>query len=298
MWKLYATAQGCLKTLSATLQNFVGKSINTIELGFLSAIVIGTVQMIGGLIGVVGSSRRQTLRVLFPNNAVFWAIGFGLTAGIFGTALSIYTYTLGAEFAARTLLFSASIVPGAILGRIFWGAKTDPLGVQQWIGIALFLVACWLTLVVALSGAIGECFSRKIAEAHISPWTKNFWTGTTTLLANSTIFAVVIMFSTNTMVISQQQVFYIGSIAVGLVVVGMTTFMFLSYAGGGTVALKKLITESLYLITFTMVGVFAYSQPFTIGHVIAFTLFFPAFVLLDKEASNFVRSQFTRLKPV
>lgn len=308
-WQIFAVLEGTSKTVSGVFQDVVGRAMASIEIGCIAAMMIGTVQATGGFLGFwkrVGAGKAQ-LSSLIPNKAILWAIAFGFMAAIPGTVVSLYTFTLGAEFSARTLLISASIVPGAILGRYVWGSITDPLGLRQWVGMAIFLVACWAilefptdfglepwvwwTLVITFTQSINEFLSRKAADAKLDPWTNNFWVGTSTVFWTFLALAVWVgVFGSSTYVIGPQLV--LGSLALGLIVTGMIMFKLLSYAGGGTIALKKVIMQGTYLVTFTVVGVVFYSQPFTVGHFVGLALFLPAFAFMDKDTWDGMRGLF------
>ena len=312
-WQIYAVLEGTSKTTSGIVQDLVGKAMVSIELGCIAAMMIGIVQAAGGFLGfwrnvVVG---KTTLASLAPNKAIIWAIAFGFMAGVPGTIISLYTFTLGAEFSARTLLISASIIPGAIMGRYVWGSETDPLGIRQWIGMAIFIFACWSvldfptnfglevwvwwTLVITFTQPVNEFLSRKTADAKLDPWTNNFWVGTSTVFWTFlSLVAWVSVFGPSDQHLNLSLV--LGSLLIGIIVTGMIAFKLLSYAGGGTIALKKVIMQGTYLITFTVIGVAWYKQPFTWGHALGIVLFLPAFSLIDKETWRGVKSFFLEPK--
>jgi len=299
-WQTYAVLEGTSKTVSGIAQDLVGRAMTTIELGCVAAMMIGIMQAAGGFIGFWRrvSIGKAELSSLAPNRAIIWAILFGFMAGIPGTIVSLYTFTLGAEFSARTLLISASIIPGAILGRYVWGSVTDPLGLRQWIGMAVFIGACWAilgfpggfnfepwvwwTLVITFTQPVNEFLSRKAADAKLDPWTNNFWVGTSTVFWTFlALVAWISVFGSSDQHFSSSLV--LGSLLLGLIVTGMISFKLLSYAGGGTIALKKVIMQGTYLVTFTFIGIFFYHQPFTGGHLVGILLFLPAFALIDKD---------------
>ena len=299
-WQIFATLEGLSKTVSGVVGDLIGRSMATIELGCVAAMMIGIVQAAGGFVGFWRRvlSGKAELSSLIPNKSILWAVAFGFMAGIPGTVIGLYTFTLGSEFSARTLLISASIVPGAIMGRYVWGSVTDPLGLRQWVGMGIFIVACWAilgfptnfelkpwvwwTLVITFTQPVNEFLSRKAADAKLDPWTNNFWVGISTVFW--TFFALVIWVSVFGP--SEQHfsgTFVVGSFACGVIVTGMIAFKLLSYAGGGTIALKKLIMQGTFLATFTLVGVFLYDQPFGLGHIIGIGLFLPAFAFMDSD---------------
>ncbi len=312
-WQVFAVCEGLSKTVSGMVQDLVGRAMVSIELGCVAGMMIGIVQAGGGFLGFWWrvSTGRAELTSLIPNKAVLWAIAFGFIAGIMGTVVSLYTFTLGAEFSTRTLLLSASVIPGAILGRYIWGGITDPLGIRQWMGMAIFILACWatlgfplnlslepwvwVTLAMTFTAPVNELLSRKAADAKLDPWTNNFWVGISTVFWTTLAFVVWVGIAGPSFQYFNASL-VVGSLLLGFVVTGMIAFQLLSFAGGGTIALKKVIMQGSYLTSFTLVGVL-YGQPFTWGHALGLTLFFPAFACMDKDTWNGLKRVLASVSP-
>lgn len=225
----------------------------------------------------------------------------GFFAGIFGTVLSIYTFTLGADLGIRTLLISSSVVPGTLLAAIVW-PTSDSLTKRQVGGIAVFLVAIWtmldfpslailltlenwvwLTLTLALVNALGELIARAMA-VKFDVWTNNIWIGGSTIGFSLVTLALFLVFSDNA-AIEMSRTFLAGTLAIGVIVVAMVSFKIFAYQGGGTIALKKIIMPGVYLITAMLAGIAIYDEPLTVGKLVGALLWFAAVYLADTKAA-------------
>ncbi len=295
-WQWWAVSEGLSKTVSGILQKFVGLATQSGIDSFLYTLIIGVIQMFSGLVGFCAKNKPEI--ILYPDRrTILWAIAFGFFATVM-TALGAYTFLLGADLSVRTLIIVSSIVPGAIIGKIFWN---DPFGVREIFGISIFLVAVWsmldfpswsvfitlpswvwLTFIIMLSGAVNEALSR-VASVKLDPWVNNFWVGVSTTFF-SALGLVALGFSGESMKTSHA--FWLGSILIGAVVVAMVSFKLLAYKGGGTIALKKLIMQGVYLLTVSVAGVAFYNEPVTLGKIAGICLFLLAFVITDKETGK------------
>lgn len=297
-WMKFAVGEGLSKTVSDVFAKLIGKVMGTIEMGCIAGMIIGFIQMISGWLGFARAKISSKKSFLIPDKrSVMWAIGFGFMASIFGTVWSIYTFTLGADIGIRTLLIMGSIVPGAIIGRIFW---KDSLGLPHTSGIIVFLFAVWAmldfpslnmllklpiwvpaVLVITFTQSINEALSRK-ASAKLNHWVNNFWVGASTIFFCALAFVILIIFSSK-LGLHITRTFIFGAVVIGVIVVTMIAFKLLSYATGGTIALKNLIMGGIWLTTSAIAGIIIYNEPFTLGKVIGIVLFFIAFSLIDNK---------------
>ncbi len=300
MWRLWAVAEGCTKTLSAIFQKLIG-SASSLEMSCIAAVIIGGMQFSAGSIG----KRVSASSVIpdFKSKALLVFLGF--LAGIFGTVLSIYTFALGADLGIRTLLISFSIVPGAIIAAIVWPA-TDRLSGRQVFGVVVFLIAIWamldfpnlarimsleawvwLTLLLAFVSGLGEVVSRSMA-VKFDVWTNNLWVGGSTVLFSLLALAGITLFR-NELDIDLSRSFVLGTLAVGAIVVAMISFKIFAYQGGGTIALKKIIMPGVYLVTAMLAGVLIYGESMTMGKVSGIILWFGSMYLADAKAATELR---------
>ncbi|MFZ2555296.1 MAG: hypothetical protein WAZ27_02955 [Minisyncoccia bacterium] len=314
MWKWWAIGEGLMKTLSALFQKTVGIVMGTLEMGFLAAGIIGGMQALSGWIGRAAfSSQEKKSPIFVDRKTVATMIFLGFLAGIFGTVLSIYTFTLGADIGVRTLLISFSVVPAAIAAAYIW-PSTDALNSRQKAGIGVFILAMWaildfpdvslmanmdawvwLTLLLAAANALGELVSRA-AAAKADVWVNNIWIGSSTVFFS--IVGLVLFFSVNGWGsgINITPLFMWSSIVIGAIVVAMVSFKILAYRGGGTIALKKIIVPGVYLISALFAGVFVYGEPLTVGKMVGVGLWFVSVYLVDSKAGADLKHVFPRMK--
>jgi drug/metabolite transporter (DMT)-like permease len=300
MWIKFAAGEGLTKTVSALFQKLIGKSIDSLEMGCVAAIIIGTIQTAAGLLGF--TKKGKVGSTLFPDKrSVLWAIAFGFIASIFGTVWSIHTFTLGADIGIRTMLIMGSIVPGAIIGRIFW---KDKLGLPQILGIIIFLAAIWTilgfplmsqvpiwvwaVLVITLTQAFSEALSRK-ASIKLDVWVNNFWVGLSTIFF-SLMALIILAIWHGGAEINLGRIFLLGSIGTGTIVAVMISFKLITYAKGGTIALKKIVMQGTYLITATTAGILFYHEPFNYYKVVGIVLLLVSVILMDKEVGRAIIS--------
>lgn len=300
MWKLWASFEGITKIISTAIQKPLGVAMGTVEMGAVASIIIGMIQALSGFAGFVGKMIRGKVVAsdLAPDlRSVLWAILFGISAGLIGTVWSIYTFTLGADMGIRTLLISFSIVPAAIIGRMIWN---DPLGVPQWLGIGIFMIAVWAMLdfpslaalvnlpvwvwavfVVTAGQVLNETLSRS-ASLKLDVWVNNFWVGISTILSCLLGLIALWIFGENEMrTLHITDVFLYGSVALGIMVVPMISFKLLAYKAGGEIGLKKIIMYGVYLIGSAFVGWIFYDEPWTAGKTTGLLLFPLAVGLTD-----------------
>ncbi len=311
-WQAFAVYEGLTKTASSIFQKLVGVVMGTVAMGCVATIIIGAVQALVGCLGVVAQARKNSqdagvLALLVPEpRAVLWAVAFGFFASIFGTVLGIYTFTLGADMGVRTLLISCSIVPGAIASRIIWGAKTDPLGLRQWAGITLFIVAMWamlgfpsdipadawvwLTIGIGFSQAVNEILTR-LASVKLNIWTNGFWVGVSSMFF-ATMALGLIALTGGGVTLEFSKAFVFGSLVIAGFVVLMISFKLLAYQGGGTVTLKKIIMPGTYLVTAIFAGAIVYGEPLTLGKFTGTILWLVSITLADKEVWPTLKAKF------
>ncbi len=316
MWRLWAVAEGLAKTFSAIFQKLVGVAMGTLEMGCIAAALIGIVQMAAGFCGWAVKSKRdpKALQKLVPDvRSVLCVVLLGFFAGIFGTVLSIYTFTLGADMGVRTLLISSSIVPGSILAAIIW-PKTDSLGARQVAGISVFLIAMWamlgfpslasiatldtwvwLVLLLALVASFTELLSRSMA-LKFDAWSNNFWIGGSTAFFSLCTLVVLGVWQGGVS-LNLSSVFLQGIIAIGFIVVAMAAFKIWTYQGGGTIALKKIIMPGTYLVTSIFAGAAIYGEPLTAGKMVGVALWFCSIYLADPKAASDLQTVFSRPAP-
>lgn len=311
MWKIFATGEGALKAIGSFFQKVVGGVMETLEMGCVAAIIIGVVQSTSGFVGYIARNLRtkaKKIELVPDTQSVGWALLFGANAGLIGTVWSIYTFTLGADLAVRTMLVTFSVVPGTIVGRLIW---KDPLGAPQWLGMGVFLVAVWAmldfpalsallllpvwvfaTLVNTFSQVAQEALSRK-ASVNLTAWTNNFWVGTSTVVS-CTIGLVLLWIFGDDRDLAISDPFLYGTLIMSVIVVVMISFKLLSFKFGGEIGLKKIIMYSAYLAGAAVGGVVIFGEPWTFGKTVGFLLFPVAIGLSDRKTYLALIDYFSR----
>ena len=314
MWRLWAVAEGLTKTLSAIFQKLVGVVMGTLEMGCIAAAIIGFLQMLLGFTGYAATHRTTRSRLVPDFQSVLLMIFLGFLAGIFGTVLSIYTFTLGADLAIRTLFISSSVVPASIAAAFLW-PKTDGLDVRQIVGITIFLAAMWamldfpdlsllrglepwvwLTLVLAAVNALGELVTRATA-VKFDVWVNNLWIG-----GSTDVFSMpgrgLFLGIKGGAGIDSTHAFVWGTLAIGVLVAEMASFRSLAYRGGGAIALRKIIMPGVYLISEMLAGIWLYGEPMTMGKLVGVLMWFVAIYFVDRKASEDLALLFARKRVV
>ncbi|KKW19340.1 MAG: hypothetical protein UY63_C0016G0010 [Parcubacteria group bacterium GW2011_GWA2_51_10] len=283
-------SEGLARSASTVIQKFVGLTGETLSVSAAASCIIGAVQMFAGIVGAA-SARGTLLKRLFPDaRAVLWSIATGALIGVFGSVLTIYTMTLGADIGIRTLLVNLYVIPAALGGAILW---KDALGVRQWVSIALTLLAAWamldfpldlafdtwvwLTLLIALAMAVVELLSRAAALRSIEAWAHNFWIGVPTLVVS---LGTLAMFPLELLQISGA--FIAGSLALGGLVICMISFRFLAFKAGSTIAYRNIIMQGTFFVSAVVAGIVIFGEPATIGKFLGIVLWMSAVILMKK----------------
>lgn len=306
MWIKWAFFEGLTKTINKILCKFVAKG-NTLAGAFLVTLVIGAVQMTGGLL--IALFRKEKLFTSLPK--IFGSIIFGVIASIM-TVLIVYTFTIeGADIGIATFLIMLSIVPGAIIDKKFF---FEHISRRKLIGIILYIITgfvflidfktqnlffifqkwMWPPLVIALLLAINEGITRKISS-KIQPFANNFWIGLTTIVVSS--FGLLFLNSfANIKIIPVK--FWLVTVVMGLIVVLMISCKLLAYKAGGNIATKQLIMQGTYLIAANFLGWLIYKEVWTMGKTIGLPLFFIAFFVAHKEVWEYIKMKFIKNQTV
>lgn len=308
-WMKWAVAEGTTKTASRVLQKYAGIAAKSFAGSLLTLLVIGVIQMVGGFAG----ANTRGKRVAVERPQALAAVMFGVIASVM-TVLGVFSFTYpGADVGITTFIVTMSIIPGALIDWIFF---KHPLSARQWSGVAVFLAAgyamlnfpelgalaalpawVWLTCGIALLGAVNEGITQWQGRRKVNPldsFVNNFWIGLTTVICAG----AGLMFGGGWEVAKTLgRSFWIGSAAIGCIVIGMISFKLLAYQGGGSIALKKLIMQATYLITATILGWAFYAEPLTGGKFAGMVGYVVAFALMDRGTWQFVASRYLQLAP-
>lgn len=297
-WMKWAVLEGFTKILARAFQKVVGNVSNTWAGTFLAAGIVGLVQVV--FAGTV--MKRKKMRFLGnPRGAIGSAL-FGVFA-LVSTVLGFATFLMGGDISVSTFIISLSIVPGMIIDIIFFKFRSTS---REWVGMVVAIFAgysilgfpnlnsltdmptwVWLSLAGMMSVAINQGITQKIKDVGFM--FKNFWGGLMSLVL-SPIALIVMGKSGIILQFSDYSRLWGASIIIGFIVICMWSFNLISYQTGASIALKKLVMNSTYMIGTMFVGSIFFNEAMTINKLIAIPLFVLAFILMDKKAYEFVRS--------
>ncbi len=286
-WMKWAVLEAGTKTASKMLQKVVGTVSSTWADTFLATTVIGFIQTtVGGL--MIWRNRIP----LFSHPAqIIGCCIFGVLA-VASTALSFGVFLHGGEIGVNTFIITLSIVPEALIDAIFFKHK---LTLRELVGISVAIAGgyvilgspslaelvhmplwVWMSFDTMFTIAIGQGVTRQLKE--VSPFVKNFWGG----LIGLVICGYIVIATGGLDIHGQLPLKLLATSAViGLIVVGMWSFSLMSYKGGASIALKKLVTNGVYLTAATCAGALFFGEKITSGTLIGIILYFVAFALVD-----------------
>src|SRR3989338_5245708 len=289
-WMIFTVGEALSKTVAKSLQKAAGIVSTTLAHAFFATFLVGLVQASVGFI----VAKRQNRRVLYTRQNVIGACLFGLFAMAI-TALGFATFVYEGDIGVSVFLITLSIIPCALIDRVFF---KHPLVGRQWIGMAIGLLAgyvilgspslreastlpvwVWMSIAIAVMLAINQAITQKIQ--NIDPFVKNFWGGVVQVVLGGA--GTLILGKGFTASISQDRLLTLVavSVIVGFIVVAMWTFNLFAYRGGGTIALKKLVMNAVYLITAMFAGIVFFQESLTPGKVFGVVLYLVSFILFD-----------------
>lgn len=301
-WQKWAFLEGITRTLSRTLQKVVGSVSNNWENTLLAAGIIGFVQVLSAII--ITKNTREKL--LCDPVGIIGCLIFGLIA-LVCTVLGFATFLYGGDITISTFIIALSIIPSMIIDIIFFKYKSSR---REWIGILVAVIAGWAVLdfpnlasMLKLPMWVGLSFITMILVSinqgitqsvrKVSPMFKNFWGGMVALILSPVI---MILIGKGGFLLSfpDNKILWFTSAMIGIIVIAMWSFNLLSYKDGASIALKKLVVSGIYFISTTFLGSIIFHEAITTGKIIAIPLFILSYLLMSKEAYNFVSSFFAK----
>jgi drug/metabolite transporter (DMT)-like permease len=292
-WKYFAAGEGFSKTLSNTVSKVIGLSGGTFGTSILATLVIGIVQMLGGLVIALFTKQR-----IFPGRKLVGGSAlFGISA-VLMTVAGLYAFTFEeANLGVFVFITFFGLLPGIFIDWIFF--KT-PLTMRQWIGVFVFLLAgysmldfppleeivslpTWILVafVIPLLLAFNEGITRGISLSAVSnPFVNNFWIGVTTVI---TSFIALLLFASLDVVTTTSTRIYLLAALSGCIVLIMISLKLLSYKAGGTIAHKKVIMNGAYLTSAIIIGFVFFGEAITLGKIVGVGGFFISVFLMEKN---------------
>lgn len=218
------------------------------------------------------------------------------------TVLGFAVFYCGGDVGVNVFIITLSIIPGAIVDQLFFGHH---LNLRQWLGVGVGILGgyavlgtpslqelksmplwVWLSFGVMLGATLNQVITQKIRKADI--FLHNFWGGLMTVVLCLTALSLLgqmrVVF-TNPLTLVKLLVV---SFLIGLVVVMMWSFNLLSYKGGASIALKKLVMNGTYLVLAMLGGMIFFGEILTKGKVSGVILYLIAFGLMDDNTWRFL----------
>src|SRR3989344_2684204 len=273
-WMRWTFAEAGTRTASKLLQKVVGIAASSWIHALFATLVISVVQVISGLT-VVKAQKKS----LLPD---FGQIAGSCLFGLFAFISSVLCFTVfiyNGDIGVNTFIITLSIVPGAFIDRIFFKHK---LNWRQWTGVVVAILAgyavlgfpslfvalsqpmwVWLSLGITMSAAINQGITQKVKK--VDPFVKNFWGGLIALVLSVVCLAIFGSLGVLTDFSGNMKKLYIVSGLIGFIVVGMWSFNLLSYKGGASIAIKKLVMNGTNLITAMAGGIVFFQETLTLG---------------------------------
>jgi len=296
-WMKWTILEACTKTASKIFQKVIGRVAVSFNQTLFATFVVGLVQVIGGFIMAETKGRK----ILTDPVSILGSCLFGFNATVC-TVVPFYIFVLDGDMGINTFIITLSIIPGALIDRIFFNYK---LSGREWFGIFVAIFAgysilgwpspheflqmplwIWLSFIVMLLVAINQGITQKIKK--IDPFVKNFWGGLTTFIL--TFIALLSVGSLDLVVdfSPAMQKLWGASAAVGFIVICMWSYNLMSYKGGAHIAIKKLVMNGSYLIMAMIFGILIFSESLTFAKVIGVMFYLIAFSLMDKGTWEYI----------
>lgn len=303
-WLPWAILEGSTKTSSALLQKAAGLAMRDGILATFFTLVIGVVQTASGFIGALHAIGKDGVQTLIPNRtAILWPLAFGFFSSLSTISGPLAFMDPNADLTGRTLLVLCSIIPGAIIGQVFFNEKLDG---WQYMGIFVFLLAAWailgfpvwkttgaiptwllITLIPMFGNAINEGLA-KAASNKLSIWANNFWIGLSTVFWSLVFMVIWLLVRDDPTNLEVSHVFVTTTLGVGVIVVSMVSFKLLAYRDDAWIALKKIVMNGSYLALAAVAGALFFEEAITWEKFLGIALFLVALVLSDRKIRSLI----------
>lgn len=289
-WLGWAFAQALSQTAGQIPRKKVALIGPTGIHALLVMFVIGIIQTVTGLGMAYTTHASLVLKKDFAGAAIF-ALGAFLSS-----MLGIAAFQQGGDIGVVSFIVTMSIIPGTIIDALFFGHHMKRSG---WLGILIFLFAgysilnwpsteellrlpswVWYALGIPVSNAIIEGVTQRFKT--MNPWFKNFWGGLVTIACCLIALPFMSLQTTLHTITTVKSVFWLWSGLLGLCTVGIWLFNLISYRDGATIAFKKLVVSSTYLLLAMATGVVIFAEPLTRAKIVSLLLYPIAYFLVQR----------------
>lgn len=290
-WQMWAIGESAGKVSSLLFNKFAGQAISNPLTAVVFSLVIGVIQVVAGFLfrgkGQLWASRRD----------LFLSVLCGVGATI-SNVLGPVAFIYGATLAGLVFIIAMSVIPGMFIGRFLFGQK---LFWRQILGIAFFLIGAWaildgpdvyglltdmpvwlwIAVAIALTSANNEACRGGMSKGF-SPMVYNFWVGVTTVFGSAAGYAFLFYGPLGSALVSDISVkLLLFSAATGIIVIAMISMSLRAYQVGAPIAIKKVLTNSLYLLASAVVGALFFGEAITILKLTGIVVFVLALILSD-----------------
>lgn len=309
-WMRWTLLEAFTRVLHRIPQKLAADVAASLAHSFLTTFIVGAVQTVLGF----GAAKGFKKPIMAPKDQIVGSCAFGVGA-IIALTLGNFAFQLGGDIGIYTFIVTLSIVPGAIIDHFGWFRPRDwqrkKLGAREWAGVGLALVAghavlgwpslsafvamptwVWVSLAVPLVLAINQAITQRIKD--VDPFVKNFWGGATTMVG-----CLLGLLATGSLALlgdfsGAMPIFWLWSAILGLNIMAIWMTNLMSYKGGASIALKKLVMNGTFMTATMVVGILMFGEPLTAGKVVGVLLYFVAFTFMDKNTWEFMTARFGR----
>jgi hypothetical protein len=271
-WHRDAFYEGFTKTTVKIFQNLFGRVANNWAHCWFASLIMGITQVVSGLV----TAKRYNTTIFVEKTIIIWSCIWGASALISSMGSFVAFLDLKADMVVNTFIVTLSLVPGALLGKLFFNepfTRRTAFGMIVGIFSGWFVLGCpsvskilsfpiwvWGSLVTMFFNAINNCIDKKITllnkieekklnrERKLNH-VKNAWGGLTTAIL--CLLIIFIIGRGNMFLDFSRQMGWIwfGSIVIGILVYLMASFSLFAYTDNTTVPLKKLAMNCAWLST-------------------------------------------------
>jgi drug/metabolite transporter (DMT)-like permease len=296
IWVPWALLESFSRSIFKVLQKIVGSNASSLPFVFIATAIVGFVQATAGLFTTLYFNKKLHI----STRELLLSMAFGICS-FWSIAGNFWVFLKGGDLGINAFIVSLGIFFGAFIDRLRFRRK---LNARQWSGIMLaifagyimlglphpstfFSLPIWIFLSfgVMVSTTLNQWISQEVKT--MDPGVKNIWGGfIATILSISLLFLFtnIEKLKFNPLDINPDLILY--SSITGLVIFTMWFLDLMSHKKGATIATKKLVVNTGYLVISISAGVIFFHDVASIGKIIGLALYFPAFLLVDKDALN------------
>ncbi|MFA6171587.1 MAG: hypothetical protein WCW77_03780 [Patescibacteria group bacterium] len=303
IWVFWALGEASISAVSVFILKLAGLEIGVIDQAIVMTLALSLFQVIFSAFTVFFGRKYQV-----KSREIGWMVAFGFI-GFFMDVMALTVFQLGGSIIIFSLIFSLSIIPGAVIDRVWFGIR---FSWRQIIGIMVGALAIysmfgwpsfggnfsgqipvwvWLSVLVSIAAALNQGISVKVRNSN--PLVMNMVGGAAMVIL---AMAALMIRGNLDLIYKSEQPFPLLwqlSFVLGLLVVGQWTCNLSTYRYGQeiTITLKKLVVRSGFLLLSAGLGALFFSEAFSIPQIVGIVLFLVSFALIKEEAWQFLANK-------